>query len=81
MATLTIEMPDELREALREVRPKIGVRSDVAAARVAIAELCERNGVAVPSREDVIGPPPGTYQRPVTKKGAPTKKPARKPSR
>jgi len=79
MATLTIEMPDDLREALRAVRPLVGVRSDVAAARVAIAELCERHGIAVPSREDVVGPPPGTYER--TKKGAPKKKPAAKPRR
>ncbi|WP_437647336.1 hypothetical protein [Sorangium sp. So ce362] len=42
-----IPMSDELREAVRKLRPKLGARSDAAAIRIAVARLCREHGIAV----------------------------------
>ncbi|MDC0680356.1 hypothetical protein [Sorangium atrum] len=47
MATLNVPMSDELREAVRKLRPKLGARSDAAAVRISVARLCREHGVAV----------------------------------
>lgn len=40
-------MTDELREAVRKLRPKLGARSDAAAVRIAVAAKCREHGIAV----------------------------------
>ena len=72
---MTIEMPDELRDAIVLLRQKRHVHSDSAVVRLVVAEACKVEGIPVP--EDVIGPGPGT-RRQVSKKGA---KSAAKPTR
>ncbi|WP_437301206.1 hypothetical protein [Sorangium sp. So ce426] len=45
-------MSDELREAVRKLRPKLGARSDAAAVRIAVARLCREQGIAVRGSEE-----------------------------
>lgn len=52
MATLNVPMSDELREAVRKLRPKLGARSDAAAVRIAVARLCREHGIAVRGSEE-----------------------------
>ncbi|WP_437590454.1 hypothetical protein [Sorangium sp. So ce1000] len=44
-------MSDELREAVRALRPLLGARSDAAAVRIAVAQLCREHGIAVRGSE------------------------------
>ncbi|WP_437894276.1 hypothetical protein [Sorangium sp. So ce124] len=45
-------MTDELRDAVRKLRPKLGARSDAAAMRIAVAAKCREHGIAVRGSEE-----------------------------
>ncbi|WP_437600295.1 hypothetical protein WMF28_01880 [Sorangium sp. So ce590] len=51
-SSMNIPMTDELREAVRKLRPKLGARSDAAAVRIAVARLCREHGIAVRGSEE-----------------------------
>ncbi|WP_438017871.1 hypothetical protein WMF18_01725 [Sorangium sp. So ce315] len=74
-------MSDELREAVRELRPLLGARSDAAAVRIAVAKLCREHGIAVRGSERYPDPDDQPYAPEPTKPSPSKEKPAaaRKP--
>ncbi|WP_437731291.1 hypothetical protein [Sorangium sp. So ce1335] len=83
MATLNVPMSDELREAVRKLRPKVGARSDAAAVRIAVARLCREHGIAVLG-SDEHPDPDDQPDKPAAPEPAPSrgsKRPVRKPAK
>ncbi|KYF76561.1 hypothetical protein BE17_10825 [Sorangium cellulosum] len=84
MATLNVPMTDELREAVRKLRPKLGARSDAAAVRIAVARLCREHGIEVRGDEDHPDPddqpdaPEALHPSPSKEKPSAASKPRKK---
>ncbi|WP_438015012.1 hypothetical protein WMF18_29545 [Sorangium sp. So ce315] len=84
VSKFNIPMSEELRDAVRRLRPKLGARSDAAAVRIAVAKLCREHGIAVrgsaehPDPDDQPDAPQASKPSPSKEKPRADSKPRKK---
>lgn len=74
---MQVPMSTAVREAVSQLRPLLGARSDAAAVRIAVAQLARAKGIALPGTDesDPDYPKNAPMPAPAAKKGG---RPARK---